>query len=399
VSSIEKAKRSICIAGWGINLDYDLGHPEQKRLVDLLIQAALRGTNVHLLIWDKSVLSNAADSRKAIKTAVRKGIERLPTSKDRQRAKEHFFIKSHPGRSWMHSMHSKYIITDNELYLGGLDLAHKRDSTPYHITYQPDADIWHDAHVKVSGQIVDDAMFQFYRSWSSIDNRRLDFGEQHSADHTLLRTLATKTEPLSNTGTKSSVTLLSSFDFSQRHQKNDIYEAYSKAIAGAKNEILISNQYFVQASEHSPNQIPQQLIDKITSKHNAKEKFKVTIILPYYPKGVDGMTTAILREYTYKTLKRLIGSINEKTQGNADGYIRVVCPHTTKLNGEKAYIYHHDKLMIVDDDELIIGSANCNERSLAPHRDDEANLHVKANGHKDMQKKIKEYREELFNEI
>lgn len=59
--------------------------------------------------------------------------------------------------------------------------------------------------------------------------------------------------------------------------------------------------------------------------------------------------------------------------------------------------YTHSKLLIVDDKELIVGSANCNARSMTGKKDSEVAIHIQGTGSGAVDK-IKNYRVELMQE-
>lgn len=129
--------------------------------------------------------------------------------------------------------------------------------------------------------------------------------------------------------------------------------------------------------------IALHLYNRIIKAYNAKQKFRVYIVIPLLP-GFCGLveesiTVQLILKYTYKTLCRNKGnSLIEKlkaTLGDSiDDYIGIYSLRTHGvLNGKPVteQIYIHSKLMIVDDKKVLIGSANINDRSLRGKRDSE----------------------------
>ncbi|KAJ6931606.1 phospholipase D delta-like [Populus alba x Populus x berolinensis] len=189
-----------------------------------------------------------------------------------------------------------------------------------------------------------------------------------------------------------------------------IQTAYVQAIRLAQHFIYIENQYFLGSSfawseyknAGAENLIPMELALKIASKIRAKERF-----------AVYGQTMQMMYEVIAKELK----SMNLENSHPQD-YLNFYClgnreqvpgsdksgdQTVTALNGhllsnyliirhyfirrykllmkkgmfsmsqkfQRFMVYVHAKGMIVDDEYLILGSANINERSMAGSRDTE----------------------------
>ncbi|KAH7681651.1 phospholipase D1/2 protein [Dioscorea alata] len=190
-----------------------------------------------------------------------------------------------------------------------------------------------------------------------------------------------------------------------------IQDGYINAIRRAKNFIYIENQYFLgssfgwKADDIKPEDIgalhliPKELSLKIVSKIEAGERFTVYIVVPMWPEGVpeSGSVQAIL-DWQRRTLEMMYTDIIEALQAKgieADprDYLTFFClgnrevkksgeytpeeqpePDTDYSRAQEArrfMIYVHTKMMIVDDEYIIIGSANINQRSMDGARDSE----------------------------
>ncbi|GFZ10488.1 phospholipase D delta [Actinidia rufa] len=188
-----------------------------------------------------------------------------------------------------------------------------------------------------------------------------------------------------------------------------IQTAYIQAIRSAQHFIYIENQYFIGSSYAWPsyknagadNLIPMELALKIASKIRAKERFAVYVVIPMWPEGVpssssvqqilfwQGQTMQMMYEIVAQEVKAMNldhshpnDYLNFYCLGN-----REECPeensHSTSQpssNGDgvsasqksgRFMIYVHGKGMIVDDEYVILGSANINQRSMAGSRDTE----------------------------
>ncbi|ONK64306.1 uncharacterized protein A4U43_C07F24320 [Asparagus officinalis] len=187
-----------------------------------------------------------------------------------------------------------------------------------------------------------------------------------------------------------------------------IHTAYVKAIRSAQHFIYIENQYFLGSSYNWPdynnsgadNLIPMELALKVASKIIAQERFAVYVVIPMWPEGVP--TTNSVQEILfwqaqtiqmmYDIIGKTLESMNMRDAHPQD-YLNFYClgnreelpkdnSQPTEQPSEKSaaalaqkfrrfMIYVHAKGMIVDDEYVILGSANINQRSLAGSRDTE----------------------------
>ncbi|XVE56223.1 hypothetical protein DITRI_Ditri03aG0220500 [Diplodiscus trichospermus] len=188
-----------------------------------------------------------------------------------------------------------------------------------------------------------------------------------------------------------------------------IQTAYIQAIRSAQHFIYIENQYFIGSSyawssykeAGADNLIPMELALKIASKIRAKERFAVYIIIPMWPEGAP--SSASVQEILFwqgQTIQMMYGIIAQELKSmhiensHPQDYLNFYClgnreelPQDYSCsssfqpnNGDtvsasqkfqRFMIYVHAKGMIVDDEYVILGSANINQRSLAGSRDTE----------------------------
>ncbi|XP_058090856.1 phospholipase D delta-like isoform X1 [Magnolia sinica] len=186
-----------------------------------------------------------------------------------------------------------------------------------------------------------------------------------------------------------------------------IHMAYVKAIRSAQRFIYIENQYFLGSSYGWPsyknagadNLVPMELALKIASKIRAEERFAVYIVIPMWPEGVP--TSAAVQEILFwqgQTMQMMYGIVAKElrsmgSNSHPQEYLNFYClgnreelpkemkqstsqlSHNTDVAVSKRIprfmIYVHAKGMIVDDEYIILGSANINERSLDGSRDTE----------------------------
>ncbi|TYJ04725.1 hypothetical protein E1A91_A12G112300v1 [Gossypium mustelinum] len=191
-----------------------------------------------------------------------------------------------------------------------------------------------------------------------------------------------------------------------------IHTAYVKAIRSAQHFIYIENQYFIGSSFNwntnkdlgANNLIPMEIALKIANKIKLNERFVAYIIVPMWPEGVPtGSATQRILFWQNKTMQMMYetiyGALVEAGLENAfvpQDFLNFFClgnrevdefqtsgianqnttttattPQSFSRKNRKFMVYVHSKGMIVDDEYLIIGSANINQRSMEGTRDTE----------------------------
>ena len=208
-------------------------------------------------------------------------------------------------------------------------------------------------------------------------------------------------------GTKSTVQVLRSVDewcTGMDQVENSILKAYYSLIENSKHYIFIENQFFVSKSydkteEDSDagqksissivkNEIALRIRKRIERAYLAKEKFRVFIFIPLLPGFAgepDEGTIQIILGHTYAGICRNNGLsiIEELSSIMGDKWKDYIGFYSLRghgvLNGVPVteLIYIHSKLMIVDDETVIIGSANINDRSMLGSRDSEFCVMIK----------------------
>ncbi|KAL8559506.1 hypothetical protein ACOMHN_037170 [Nucella lapillus] len=169
--------------------------------------------------------------------------------------------------------------------------------------------------------------------------------------------------------------------------EKSIQEAYEFCIESAKNYIYIENQFFItQVEDFSTvsNCIGTALYKRILRAHRNGEDFKVYVMMPLLPafEGEFGTTSGVAIEaithWNFASICRGENSLIERLARSEvpepQKYIVFGGLRTwDKLNGKlvSELIYIHSKLMIVDDNTIILGSANINDRSMLGKRDSE----------------------------
>eukprot|EP00253_Pinus_taeda_P002390 PITA_02390 len=191
-----------------------------------------------------------------------------------------------------------------------------------------------------------------------------------------------------------------------------IQDAYINAIRCAKDFIYIENQYFLGSSYGwKPDDIkvedigalhliPKELSLKIVTKIEAGEQFRVYIVVPMWPEGLpESASVQAILDWQRRTMEMMYTDIAQALRAkqiyDADpkDYLTFFCLANREIKKSGEYIpqehpkedsdykraqenrrfmiYVHAKMMIVDDEYIIIGSANINQRSMDGARDSE----------------------------
>ncbi|KAL2477769.1 Phospholipase D beta 1 [Forsythia ovata] len=187
-----------------------------------------------------------------------------------------------------------------------------------------------------------------------------------------------------------------------------IHTAYIKAIRAAQHFIYIENQYFIGSSYNwsqykdvgANNLIPMEIALKIADKIRAHERFAAYIVIPMWPEGnpTGAATQRILfwqhktMQMMYETIYKALVEVGLEDAYSPQDYLNFYClgnrealdvgnpteshnaantPQGLGRKNRRFMIYVHSKGMIVDDEYVILGSANINQRSLEGTRDTE----------------------------
>lgn len=187
-----------------------------------------------------------------------------------------------------------------------------------------------------------------------------------------------------------------------------IHTAYVNAIRAAQHFIYIENQYFLGSSYNwdshndlgANNLIPMEIALKIADKIRAHERFSAYILIPMWPEGVP--TSAPIQrilfwqhktmQMMYETIYKALVEVGLENTYEPQDYLNFFClgnrealdrengvqsstpGNTPQARSEKSrrfMIYIHSKGIIADDEYVILGSANINQRSMEGTRDTE----------------------------
>ncbi|KAJ6435854.1 hypothetical protein OIU84_000973 [Salix udensis] len=332
--------------------------------------------------------------------------------------------------STMFTHHQKTLVVDSELpggeppkrrivsFIGGIDLCDGRYDTPFHPIFRT-LDTVHRNDFRQP---------DFCRDGESKVMRSCFFNQENLTSflhlHLLLCYPKTMKHGMFNCSGRSTVELLlASLKLLKMQPESgssvggivSLIEAFRMLISmpfgGQKTFVYIENQYFLGSSFSwksddvkveevgASHLIPKELSLKIVSKIKSGERFSVYVVIPMWPEGIpeSGSVQAILN-WQKRTMEMMYSDIAEALrdkglEANPKDYLTFFClgKHEREMAGEyvpsekpaqnsdysraqksrRFMIYVHAKMMIVDDEYIITGSANINQRSMDGGRDTE----------------------------
>ncbi|KFR15043.1 Phospholipase D1 [Opisthocomus hoazin] len=171
-----------------------------------------------------------------------------------------------------------------------------------------------------------------------------------------------------------------------KYHEESIHNAYVSVIENSKHYIYIENQFFISCADDKVvwNKIGDAIAQRILKAHRANKRFRVYVVIPLLP-GFEGDIstgggTALqaIMHFNYRTMCRgensILGQLKTEVGDKWINYISFCGLRTyAELEGKLVteLIYVHSKLLIADDNTVIIGSANINDRSMLGKRDSE----------------------------
>ncbi|CAL4099696.1 unnamed protein product [Meganyctiphanes norvegica] len=279
---------------------------------------------------------------------------------------------------------------------------------------------WHDIHSRVEGPTVRDILKNFEERWVKVKqqpiaihtekNINLDYSFQSwdSWSIQMFRSINDCSADMNSYPIKTAfMHALPSIKLKRGYKvDNSLYRAYIHHIRRAKSFIYIENQYFMGSRHMWPdskdgkagNLIPLEISIKIEEKIMNNECFVVYIVIPMYPEGEP--ETDPIQEMLYnqnQTIQMMYSRISKaiansgRPSAHPQEYLLFLCLGSKELSSARPdslmapdqninamsyhnlrnMIYVHSKMGIFDDEYIIVGSANINDRSMSGNRDTE----------------------------
>jgi len=307
-------------------------------------------------------------------------------------------------------------------FVGGLELTEGNWDTPKHSLYrslgkehkkdfyhpwegvlhnwgprQP----WHDIHTKIEGPVAYDVRNNFEQRWKKQVAARVS--ELHPMDPSDFLQYPVdgsdeKPKHFKKAGNWT-LQLFRSIDSNSAEGpslEHSVQNGYINAISKAKRFIYIETGAF------SGSEVPDAIAKRIANRVAKKRDFAVYVVLPLYPNADPSvLATANLIHNQYETISRVYKAVGKAISDNnifgrhpsdyinfyslanreTDQHSAAAYPHPGGAEASPASflldksrrfpIHVHSNLMIVDDEYILVGSANIDERSMSGHKDTE----------------------------
>lgn len=287
---------------------------------------------------------------------------------------------------------------------------------------------WHDLHSRLEGPIAWDVLFNFEQRWRKQGGKDLLVQVRELDDILIPPSPVTYSDDQEtwNVQLFRSIDGGAAFGFPETPEDaakaglvsgkdniidRSIQDAYINAIRRAKNFIYIENQYFLGScfgwtpdgikpeDIGALHLIPKELSLKIVSKIEAGERFTVYVVVPMWPEGIpESASVQAILDWQRRTMEMMYKDVVQALRANGieedpRNYLTFFCLGNREIKKPGEYepsekpdndsdyqraqearrfmIYVHAKMMIVDDEYIIVGSANINQRSMDGARDTE----------------------------
>ncbi|KAM4718628.1 LOW QUALITY PROTEIN: phospholipase D1 [Anableps anableps] len=171
-----------------------------------------------------------------------------------------------------------------------------------------------------------------------------------------------------------------------KYHEESIHNAYVHAIENSQHFIYIENQFFISCAENKLvyNKIGDAIAERIKKAYREGKKYRVYVVTPLLP-GFEGdintgggSAIQAVMHFNYRTMNKgersIISQLKNEMGDQWINYISFTGLRThADLEGTLVteLIYVHSKMLIADDNTVIIGSANINDRSMMGKRDSE----------------------------
>ena len=329
--ALAEATSYVYIVGWCLTPHFPLGRGDRRHLIDTRLLTLLSETAervpVRVLLW-----SGATALIQPTRRAVDETVRTIETQ-----GHGDLQVRVDPTAGSTHCHHQKAIVVDGRIaFVGGMDLTtfsgDRWDSARHPMRAGVN---WHDAQVKLEGEVVADVEHNFRQRWYAVTG------------DTTLPHRDSPVDPAWQTPAQIVRTIpRGAYDFAP-YGEFGIHHAYVGALRSARHLIYVESQYL-----WSP-EIMDALREAIDAPHPGP--FRIVVVLP--ARATSGKWDN----------DRHVDELRQADGGR--GIVSVFCPYTSGPNtGMRAFsyrpIYVHAKLAVIDDAWCTVGSANLNQRGL-----------------------------------
>uniref|UniRef100_A0A8C5FCK2 phospholipase D n=1 Tax=Gadus morhua TaxID=8049 RepID=A0A8C5FCK2_GADMO len=412
--ALEEAQEEIFITDWWLSPEIFLKRPvvegNRWRLDCTLKRKAQQGVRIFVMLYKEVELALGINSGYSKRT-----LAHLHPNIKVMRHPDHV---SSSVYLWAH--HEKLVVIDQSVaFVGGIDLAYGRWDDREHrltdvgsVTHSQSRDFT-GGHVATDGvELLGNTRFWHgkdycnfvYKDWIQLEKPFDDFIDRYTtprmpwhdiasvvhgnaardvARHFIQHVMSKSAQCF---GKNTFYVLRSAADWSAgiKYHEESIHNAYVQVIIKSKHYIYIENQFFISCADNRMvyNKIGDAIIERIIRAH--KYRYRVYVVTPLLPGFEGDITTGggnalqAVMHFNYRTMIRGECSIISQLKKEMDdqwmnyimfGGLRTHAELEEHLVTELIYV--HSKMLIADDNTVIIGSANINDRSMLGKRDSE----------------------------
>ncbi|CAG2106344.1 unnamed protein product [Medioppia subpectinata] len=255
---------------------------------------------------------------------------------------------------------------------------------------------WHDLSCMVTGAAARDVARHFIERWNFTKFEKAKFNDKFPwllpkcydrVASVQVPRFFLRSQPVSAQVVRS----VGHWSIGHKSTDTSILTAHIDLINSAKHYIYMENQFFITQTQSAPldpsaqvlNHIGDAIYHRIIRAFRDGETFRVFVFFPLLPAFAgeigtnSGTSMQAITHYNYATICRgeqsLINRLRREV-GDPFNYIQFYgLRNYGQLHGKLAteLIYVHSKLLLVDDNKVLIGSCNINDRSMLGSRDSE----------------------------
>jgi phosphatidylserine/phosphatidylglycerophosphate/cardiolipin synthase-like enzyme len=327
-------------------------------LEELLIYKAECGVDVKVMVWQPRLLFRSlpgADERGIDGRA--EEIGRMDRNAGSLGSNDNLTVLiDSTSPTFTSAHHEKLIIVDSEIaFCGGIELSRGKWDTSRHAYESSLRDLgsepWHDIGILVRGPVVADLEYHFYQRWH--------YAQTKDANKAQKLTFPYKRPPAIG-----SVPIIALRTWKKFQKPAGIREAYEKLFKKARFDIYIENQFPFQ-----DNRITDALIKRLQE----NKMLRVVIIAPLEP-NLPGIVGKVLSGVSVNDVNRNLGRLRKAGRQRVRIYCLITETKTAPIRRRQIYV--HSKLMIVDDEWILVGSANLDKNGMRDSS--EVNLEIRS---------------------
>ncbi|MDN5846020.1 MAG: phospholipase D-like domain-containing protein [Candidatus Nitrosocosmicus sp.] len=333
---------------------------ENYILENLLIQKAIEGVDIKMLVWEPKLLIRLFPGSASRGLGPRgKKLETIKSLAKKHGVENRISIRvDNMSPTYTSGFHEKIIIIDERVgFCGGFDLMNDKWDTNSHDCDNPLRDDnyspWHDIHAMVTGQIVRDLIVHFNQRWTYSLTKNIN----SARDSKMTINLAKKQYfPFdeNNEGNDVEIQAFRTWKDLENNKDRDyisaIYSWYALIFQRAKNSIYIEDQFPFQN-----NSITHVLGEQLKQEQN----LKVIIVGPMKPNLPQSLLSIISKE-SIKDIDNNLSYLRKIGGERVKTYSLV--SQDPSIPQRRRQIYVHSKLLISDDNWIKIGSANMDKK-------------------------------------